>query len=502
MLRSARVWLLLLAIAATVSVAVYAAGKTYEKIRGKTEEIMAAIHANKPLPPPPPPPILPIPKELKRIAQSFTGRSVKIAAERVGLDPLTPVSMTQIAANQFLIANYTNIYLLDLDANTAKIIKPVSLPPVWNPTAVYFSPYYDRAFIANYTGNDILIAKIDGDRLTIEDHMQHPTTIGPEGVLVTPGGRYLVSSNYLGNSVSLFERVDASWQFRWNTPLTAAHGATIVEDAVYAGGESLIAKFDLTTGKEKGRIAEVDGIPIGFATCVNHDEQSGGIIVADTIGGRIYTLDRDLNPIAVMGSNGPTLANLSMPYCAYRDRNTTWILSTFQERFIRIAEGVVTSFEMRENNHPYLLPHTFSPQAWSQDRPAVSMLGKSFRPAYGAVRSTDGLTLVLPNMSSSSARAWPNYLTSIATSGDWVLISSVSSPVALLHNRTTGALQYSVHGEFDCWSAEHVLQCPSRRYPLTELVARATPATPTNAKPVGSYVPLLDYWSDHVTKPF
>ncbi len=409
----------------------------------------------------------------KYIPQSFNGRHVHVTAERVGLNPLVPVSMSPVSAGQFLVANYSNIYLLDTKANTARIVHPEPTPPVWNPTSVHYSPYYDRAFIANYTGDDIIIARIQDDgTLRIEEHLRHPTVVGPENVYVTPGGRYLATANYVGNSVSLFERIDSAWQFRWSAPVSAAHGVTIVGDAVYAGGSTIVAKFDIATGHEMNRLTA----PIQFATCVNHDEQSNGLIVADTIAGRIYTMDLDLTPTNFMGSNGPTLANLSMPYCAYRDREATWILSTYQERIIRI-DGAVTSFEMKDEYWPYLMPHTFASGSWSKDRPSVSMFGRLVRPAYGGLTAMDGAVIPMPRSPYHDGKAWTIYLTSIAKDGDWVIMATVSSPIAMLYNQRTNEVKHVSHGEFDCWASDVDLMCPSRRYSSTELLAKSESAT-------------------------
>ncbi len=428
-------------------------------------------------------------KVLTEVAMDLIGRPVPVSVERADNQSMTPVSMTPVGGGKYLIANYRNIYLFDTISATAVPLTLNVQVPSWNPTAVYYSPFYDQVFIANYTGKDVLIASLvnSGGKwgLELDSRLQHPEGIkGPEGIVVSKGGRYMALADYDGGALSLFERVDAEWQFRWKQPVVASHGVAIIGDFVYGSGTT-IAKFEIKTGKEVARTGNIGDDSILFATCLDYDESTGNLFGSDTMAGKVFSMDLDLRSVSVFGSNGPTTANLSMPYCAYRDKKETWILSTYQERVIRIADGRTTSFEMRKDYWPYLdatLPdQALGGRAWhgvtKVDHPIVSLFGKKVNPSYGAVSAEDGTSFVLPTRRGTLSAGWLHYVTTTAKRDDWTIIASLSAPAAFLINQKTGELAFA-ETEFDCWAAGSDLLCPSRRFRLDGLLARAKRVMP------------------------
>lgn len=421
----------------------------------------------------------------------LVGTAVPISVERADKGSLAPVSMTRVAPDRYLVANYRNIYLFDPVKRTMRPLSIEGLVPIWNPTAVFYSAFHDEVFIANYTGQDILIAKLDdsGDqpRLRLKQRLTHSEGIeGPEGLAVSHGGRYLAVASYEGNATALFEMVDGQWRYRWKQPVASSHGVAIVGEYVYGAGTT-IAKFEIESGKEVARITHLGDEVIRFATCLDYDERTGALFGSDTIAGRVFTLDRDLKLTSIFGANGPTAANLSMPYCAYREGKTSYILSTFQERILKIEGDTTISFNMRADYWPYLdasLPQQkLSADAWKNfvksDHPTVTLFGKEVQPGYGRVTAKDGTNLLLPTRSGALSAKWLHYITTTAKAGPWTLVASMSAPAALLINGATGEMAFAATGEFDCWAAVDDLMCPSRRYSIDDLLALSKRVMPS-----------------------
>ncbi len=427
-------------------------------------------------------------KEFTRIRLNSPPISVSIKRDDNG--NLTPVSLTKIASNFWLFTNYRNIYVFNPLKRTAYPIRLNKKVPIWSPTAVYYSPFYDRVFIANYTGKDIIVAKITPHDNTIslelDERITHLEALkGPEGVHISQGGRYMAVADYDGGAVSLFERVDGHWVYRWKQNVQSCHGVSIVGDYVYASGTT-IAKFALTNGQEIKRITTIGERPILFTTCINYDEKSNGLIGSDTMAGRVFSLSRNLELINEFGSNGPSYANLSMPYCAYQDKESLIVLSTYQERIFELSDtGKSLSYEFNPHGWGYLNKPIYSTkEMWHGtqkiDHPSIIMFGQTFQPNYGSLIATNGTTLYLPSRSGAFSPGWLYYIITTAESGDWIAISSNSTPRVLLYQKSTGALGWSETGEWDCWAMASDILCPHHRYSIENLVKTAHMASPEN----------------------
>lgn len=449
----------------------------------------------------------------KRIGVDLKGHSERVTIERADDQSLTPVSMTKIGTDLFLIANYRNVYVFDAGSREAYPVKLDQAVPIWNPTAVYYSAFYDRLFIANYTGKDVIVAKIDrsGPRLKLLlDERLTENIVGPEGIAISNGGQYMAVADYDGAQVSLFERIADRWLLRWKKPLVAAHGVAIAGGFVFAGGVAL-AKFDVVSGKELARVTALAGEPIQFATCVDYDEQTSDLIASDAMSGRVVTLTRDLVVKEVFGANGPTFANLSMPYCVYRDLQATYILSTYQERIIRLDKNGTTSFEFGSGRWDYDQNILMQPpiDAAGSDTPSFALFNTMVKPVYGGIIASDGTRIMLPTREGILSNGWLFYVTSAAQNGDWLLVTSNSTPAVLLLNKRTNQIGFSPLNEQDCWALARDIVCPSRRYKLDDLLSKATlidpgsiPNKATHEEAVaylkgtaGKYVPLVEYWS-------
>lgn len=425
----------------------------------------------------------------KRIAIDLKGKSRPVAVQRADRQSMSPVSMTRIDENLFLVANYRNIYAFDAEQNEAYPLKLDTPPAIWAPTAVHYSAYYDRLFIANYTGNDIIIAAIDrsGPHIALRFQgrlVDEPGIHEAEGIDVSAGGRYMAVANWGGDSVSLFERVTDRWVLRWQRPMLAAHGVSIVGSRVFASGKE-IAKFDIATGNELGRIDQIDGRKIQFTTCLNYDNQTDGLIASDAIRGDVFTLTLDLAVKEVFGANGPTFDNLSMPYCVYRDRKATYILSTYQERIIRIDATGTTSFEFGKSNWatlPLMPEQTLQRDVWDgylkTDSPSFAFFDTTIRSTYGGVLGDDGTQFMMPTRTGALSFGWLFYAVSVAKDGDWLMLTSNSATGVILFNQATKQIGSADLHEQDCWAMSDRIVCPSGQYDLSRLFEHATVIAP------------------------
>lgn len=452
------------------------------------------------------------PQKRGRPAPDLQGNSIHVSLLKNEDGPMTPVSMTKISAREFLIANYRDVYLFDQDQRTAVPLEIDVELPVWNPTAVFYSAFYDRVFIANYVGGDIIVAQLEhtrsGAKLHLTERIADVGIKGAEGVAISRGGRFMGVADYDGNVVSMFERVDDKWILRWKRDLVASHGITIIGDEVFASGQGSIVKLSIETGQELAKIATIGSESIQFATCINEDESTGDLIGSDPMSGIVFTMTKGLQPKDVYGANGPTFANLSAPFCAYRDKDAVYILSTYQDRIVAISGRVTTSFEFGYPRWKYIADQSrfrflsvTSRGSVQFDAPSFQMFDKNVRAAYGALATSDGKLLMMPAREDLLGGEWPFYVTGIASDPNWLVIVSNSTPRAILYNRKTGALGGVTIGEWDCWAQASEILCPSRRYSIDELSAAGNMLDrEEEAKMAGGWVggaiPLLKYWAE------
>lgn len=131
-----------------------------------------------------------------------------------------------------------------------------------------------------------------------------------------------------------------------------------------------------------------------------------------------------------------------MPYCSYRDLKSTYILSTYQERIIRIGPDGTTSFEFGGGHWDYDQNVIMEPAAeasglTSNDTPSFAIFDKTARPTYGGIIASDGTHFMLPDRLGPLSTDWLFYITTAAQDGDWLLVTSNSTPGVLLLNQRT-----------------------------------------------------------------
>lgn len=451
-----------------------------------------------------------LPQErISKWSPDLKGTSVLVPADRDTFGPFTPVSMTKIGDGQFLIALYSNVYLFDENKRSATPVKFNGSLPVWNPTAIFYSAFYDQVFIANYGGTDLIITKINrsGGEVSLDlvERITDPLK-GPEGVAVSRGGRFMAVADHVGAEVFVFERDDGAWQLRWSKPMTAAHGVAIIDDRLYVGGTS-VAKYNIVTGEELARTKSLGDDPILFATCLNEDGETGDLIGTDPMTGRVFFLSSDLQAKGSFGANGPTFANFSMPYCAYREGKAIYILSTYQDRIIKIDGNATTSFELDGPKWQYTSAVTNDASMWHGfvkfDSPSFRMFGTKVSPNYGSLYTAEGTTLLMPDRGNVDDNQWPYYLTTVAQKDNWIVVVANSSPVALIYDLKSGGLGVASLEDWDCWAMSDKVLCPSGERSVSDLVAQKAmiPEEPVPAHAAkflseskGTMVPIVDYW--------
>lgn len=448
----------------------------------------------------------------ERRIPDIRGSSIAVALDRHDEGPMGPVSAVRIGAHEFLIANYLDIYLFDQERRTAVPVQIDVELLVWNPTAVFYSAFYDRVFIANYSGKDVVVAQLVRDgavpKLHVTERIVNETAIhGAEGIVVSTGGRFMAIADYEGNALSLFERIDDQWAFRWKREIIGSHGVAIIGDYVFGSGQATIVKFSIESGQEIARTSKLGSDPILFATCLNVDESTGQLVGSDAVSGIVFTMTKSLKVTSKFGANGPSYANFSSPFCAYRDRQGMYVLSTYQDRFVSISHDSTISYEFsgaqwRYIDFPLGLRNAANMLhgAAQFDRPSYRMFDKSVRAGYGALYTDDGKLLLMPQRQELFDGDSPFYVTSIASNSTWLVTVANSSPRALLYNRKTGELGAVTIGEWDCWAIAAEVLCPSRRYSVDELSAEVNLLEPEQqaAAPgglTGPAVPILKYWA-------
>ena len=390
----------------------------------------------------------------------------------------TPVSLAPIGPSTFIVANYNNLYVVDeMSATITPLRKPDGVP-IWNPTAVYYSLFYNLLFVANYTGQDVLVLALDrstgGVALRLVEQITEGIK-GAEGIVVSQGGRYLAVANWEGASVALFERRGGSSNLRWSAPLVSAHEVTIIDDEIFASGVELV-RFRLD-GMEIARVHELGGAPLLFATCVN-PTIDGGLVVSDTMSGSVWFTTRDFQVHQRIGQNGPTYRHLDMPYCSYEFGSRVFILSTYQSRIITIENGMATSW-LSTRGWNYLDQVGFpNSQQWRGptkfDHPPVALWGKEFMPGYGSLAQLDGKgILLLPNRKGMFSAGWLYYVATVAQSDDYVVILSNSSPEMIVYRQADGGVGSAMIGQWDCWASGGDVLCPDRARSVAEIAALA-----------------------------
>jgi hypothetical protein len=267
-----------------------------------------------------------------------TVEPARLAADLVEIEAKNeyalPVSLTALGNNQYLYCNYLSIYFLSLGPGnnyTIRQLEPLGLDSVFRPTGLYY--HEGTVYIANYTGDNILIGQLSEDksRLEITRSISHPALISPENIFVDD--EIIVTANYDGHNVACF---DHEGRLLWEVKIPNAHGLDGNKDFLVATGlgERKIYKLSRsgeilrTTGQlgwglnEYAWPTDIDILP------------ANEILVTDAHTGRITRLDYDLKPVKAFGMNGSAKADFNFPYALYPLEQGFIICDTFKDRLL------------------------------------------------------------------------------------------------------------------------------------------------------------------------
>jgi hypothetical protein len=248
----------------------------------------------------------------------------------------TPVAV-RATGNGLLVADYNHLYLFKAGSlNRLTIDNPHSWK--WQPTDLDIVG--DTVFIANYTGNDVLVGELSPFRnsLRLLRRIGNERTHSPEGIAVK-GGKVAVA-NYDGGNVQIF---DAASQY-------GAIPECDLNVGSWAHGIAFADGYLFVTSLKLRRVLKIDPARCSIVASMGSigweagqflwptaiaDMGDGRIIVTDAHAGRLTVLDvADLSVKEVWGWNGPKAFN--MPYGIEVSDGKIWIASAFNHALVQL----------------------------------------------------------------------------------------------------------------------------------------------------------------------
>lgn len=302
--------------------------------------------------------------DLAAVTAKFV-KKAKDASGREISDPVDGVSVVRVD-NNFLFANYLHIYICDRKAAELRqmevvltssdgISAPESNGNRWAPTGLAYDKSSKLLYVANYRANNILYFAIDVATysLSLKGVISSASTISPENVALSSDGRYLVSANYDGNSITAFHRDhNGRWREAWVVKTRLGHGVAVCGSTVFATslGDRKLMEIGLFDGKVRRSIGGLGWDPgkpeFLWPTAVAALDE-GRLAVADAHTGRITILQSDTLQVETwFGANGPGWQFMNMPYAVVNDAGQILIMSVFQRRMIAING---TTFQVTKN---------------------------------------------------------------------------------------------------------------------------------------------------------
>lgn len=247
----------------------------------------------------------------------------------VAADRFTPVSLTKISDNQYVVADYRKLYLVRNDNDVwtlsefaIKNGKKKFIGKRFNPAGVYYSPELKTLFIANYNGHNILRASVSTADMTVTilDEIRYRDFISPENIHADSKRKIIAVADYDAQHVFLLN-IDGS--LIWKRPLKLAHGVFILGEFVYAtglGGEPLV-RFGID-GTSRLEMSPTSGT-LWYPTQISDYQSPAGsdalLMVIDANFGKIVLFNPELQKLSDFGSNGESRKGFLRPYSALYD---------------------------------------------------------------------------------------------------------------------------------------------------------------------------------------
>lgn len=475
----------------------------------------------------------------KELKVDLTGKLLDFSFKYKENSSLMPVSVTRIKNNFYAVANYTDVFLLNIENGEffkcevewfiGKTHASVTKKKLFMPTGLFYSEPNKKLYVANYKGNNILVfnVSVEEKKLFYVTEIKSNHTVGPENIYVSNDGLLLASANYDGGNVTLFKLSENNYQELWHEKIEQAHGVSILGDYVYVTGltRRKLYKLSLSGGKITKALGERDSNPEndGFLWPTSvYPLDKDRLVVSDAHTGYIYIVDAaTLTITSYFGGNGPTYKYLHMPYSIFTDGQVFMIASTFQNR---VLYGKVSSWDVQKS-------FVFKDRHWEEVRgkkvrslikqydkykykrgPRVTLFGHDFYPGFGHLfpASRKYPRLRLPEAPSLTNDSGYLYFTDIVfvDENKWVLFSPESES-ALLFYSYLGVL-YLIPFELDgsdYWKIKNELVGPAGKYSLLEITKKmhVSVADLSNARMKGGLLRTEDLWREFYanhTAPF
>ena len=390
-----------------------------------------------------------------------------------------PVSISALDENQYFIADYANLFLLDARTGNLNLIKPEINQPYY-PTGVFYYKPKGMLYVANYLANNILIFEFSPDQKTIKlkQTISSPNTVSPENVYVSDDGQYLAVACYDGNSVTLFDIKDSPKEL-WHTKISLAHGVSILNNKIYATSLSgkRIYELDILTGDTLRKVGQQGWNAMNqeflWPTQI-YPFDKNTLIISDAHTGYISLFDINSFKIkSYFGGNGPTFHNLNMPYSAIFDGSNFIIVSTFQQRLIfgdknfKFTKTIATGADWDYAKKEKMNTQSYVPPEWNNQYVKVKgqelvVNDKSYLLGYGWLFTKDKLALGFQLPSSPSIFGGYAYFTDVAVFQDgYFIISPQSSQAFFLVKDKNYLFSYTI--PVDSWIIGQTLYSPTEK---------------------------------------
>ncbi len=250
-----------------------------------------------------------------------------------------PVCLANYRGAQYFAASNSMLRLVNVPQGKSSLVSPAFGIAVWNPTGLAFNKQRQLLYVANYTGHDVLVMRMDSKRqLQLVRRITHPQLKGPIGVATNRDGTRIAVADYTGNAVFLFQE---DGTYSWHKPLQMPHGICMAHDQNSVIATSLFSR-QLVRYSVDGQRLQQHGAQ-GWAENeylwpTGIQKMSGQrYVVADAHTGQLSVLNSQLDEIKTIGGNGPGLGLFNMPYHAIETPNGDLIVAdTYKNRIVQI----------------------------------------------------------------------------------------------------------------------------------------------------------------------
>jgi DNA-binding beta-propeller fold protein YncE len=373
----------------------------------------------------------------------------------------TPVAITNVGGNAYVLANYSNVALFDKSTGIIDNIEVENpeLVKTFVPTSFAVDYVHDKILIANYTSNNVIVASLDKARLKIhfDRLIGDEQTVSPEGVAVS--GDLAAVANYDGDNVQFFDQSKPNSIAACTISVREPHGVVFLGDFAYATSlqDRSLIKIDPKTCSITARVGEIGWKAKQFlwpTQVAVWDDESVAVSDAHTGLISVYSA-KTLDFIKSFGGNGPGRNELNMPYGLAVGGSYLFVTSAFSDKIMRFDKtsgrpleswSARPGWEEVADGSPYTLNHE-DRSGYIDKHTTVTLDGACYHPGYARLVSCNGgENVAMPPLHGSEM-----YFIQVAHEGDQTLIFSPQCPIALLFGAGGWARKREITLGFDHW---------------------------------------------------